>query len=250
MTEKKRKADFFIGTSGWSYRHWKGLFYPEDLEAGAQLPFYQQQFNTVEINVSFYRLPFENLVKRWAKIAPPGFLYSLKASRTITHLKKLKDAAEPVKRLFERIAPLREHLGVVLFQLPPSMKRSDALLEKFLASLPKGFRYAVEFRDESWHGEAVYEILRRHEVAYCILSSPKISTVLVATGPFVYVRFHGMSAYYRDNYPDRVLRQWAKDIVALSDGVERVFIYFNNDYNAYAVENAKTLRGFIEKMTV
>jgi uncharacterized protein YecE (DUF72 family) len=244
------KVEYFIGTSGWSYSHWSGLFYPDGLRSAEQLPFYQQQFNTVEINSSFYRLPFENLVTRWAKLAPPGFLYSVKASRTITHYNKLKDTADAVARFLERIAPLEKHLGVVLFQLPPSMKRSDSLLDEFLSSLPRTLRYTVEFRHETWHADPVFEILRRHDVAYCILSSPKIPTVLTVTARFAYVRFHGTSAYYRDNYPERELRKWAEDIVSLCSSRERCFVYFNNDYNAYAVENAKTLRGFIEKLAI
>ena len=242
---RKRKAEAakpYIGTSGWSYKHWLGPFYPPKLPANQQLPFYLEHFNTVELNASFYRLPFENLVKRWHTLAPTGFLYAVKGSKFITHTKRLRDIAEPLKLFYDRMAGLKENFGPVLFQLPPSLRHNDELLATFLARLDPKRRHAIEFRHDSWHDPAVFGLLRKYNVAYCILSSPRLPTILEVTARFAYVRFHGATQYYCYNYSEKELEEWGKRLAPIMAQVKDIFLYFNNDEKAYAAHNAKRLR--------
>lgn len=242
---RKPKAEgtkLYVGTSGWSYKHWVGPFYPAKLPSNQHLPFYLEHFNTVELNASFYRLPFENLVKRWRTLAPKGFLYAVKGSKFITHTKRLRDIAEPLKLFYDRMAGLAENFGPVLFQLPPSLKRNDELLASFLGMLDSNRRHTIEFRHDSWHDPAVFALLRKHNVAYCILSSPRLPAVLEVTARFAYVRFHGATEYYRYNYSEKELQEWGKRLAPIMGEVKEIFLYFNNDEKAYAVHNAKRLR--------
>jgi uncharacterized protein YecE (DUF72 family) len=241
-TPKTTGARLYIGTSGWSYKHWVGPFYPPKLPANQHLPFYLEHFNTVELNASFYRLPFENLITRWRTLAPEGFLYAVKGSKFITHTKRLRNIAEPLKMFYDRMAGLKEHFGPVLFQLPPTLQRDDGLLAEFLAQLDRRRRHTVEFRHESWNNPAVFDILCKFDVAYCILSSPRLSTVVEVTAPFAYVRFHGATQYYRYNYSEQELQDWGKQLRPVMGRVNELFVYFNNDEKAYAAHNAKRLR--------
>jgi uncharacterized protein YecE (DUF72 family) len=238
-------ARYLIGTSGWHYEGWRGDFYPEDLPARKWLAFYAERFPTVELNNSFYHLPTEAAFKNWHDATPDNFTFAVKASRFITHIKRLNDIEEPLNNFMSRAALLGDKLGPVLFQLPPGFHRDDARLEKFLKILPEG-RHAIEFRHDSWFADEVYEALRRRGVAFCIFDMPRLKTPLVATADFIYVRFHGTAERYAGSYPDEALAQWAKNIKKLAKDLEAVYAYFNNDVGGHALKNAMTLRGFLK----
>jgi len=233
---------FRVGTSGFYYEGWLGTFYPEDLKKNAMLPYYAERFDTVELNSTFYHLPKEKTVQGWVDRTPGAFRFAVKGSRFITHRKKLRDVAEPLDLFYERIAPFGRKLGCVLYQLPPSLRRDDDLLNAFLAQLPEKIRHTVEFRHASWFHPEVMEILKRHGVAFCAQSHPGLPDLMEATAPFVYLRFHGVPELYTSNYGDEELQRWANRIRALQ---RDAFVYFNNDFLGYAPVNAMTLRGFL-----
>jgi uncharacterized protein YecE (DUF72 family) len=235
-----------VGCSGWEYKHWRGDFYPLDVPKTRWFDHYAARFDTVEINNTFYRLPEQSTFAAWAKRAPSGFTFAIKASRFLTHMKKLKDPEEPLDRLFSRMRPLREHLGPVLYQLPPGWKLDRERLEHFLQALPKGIRHVLEFRDPSWYADDVKAMLARHGVSLCLHDMRGSATGRERVGPVVYVRFHGASGHYSGGYPDDRLREWAGWLNAQrADGAD-VFAYFNNDVGGHAPRNAVTLRRFME----
>jgi uncharacterized protein YecE (DUF72 family) len=240
-------VQYRIGTSGWHYAHWQGRFYPDDLPKSRWLEFYARQFNTVELNNSFYRLPSEKAFATWRDSAPSGFIYAVKASRYITHVKRLKDGKEPVERFFERAENLKDKLGPVLYQLPPNFHRNDERLDSFLSVLPGKIQHVIEFRHESWLKDEVFDILRKHRAGVCIFDMPDITCPVVATADFAYVRFHGSSGLYSSNYPDGELADWADKIRGLAAGVKQVYIYFNNDVEGFALDNARTLSEYLKK---
>jgi uncharacterized protein YecE (DUF72 family) len=235
-----------VGTSGFYYEHWRGVFYPQDLPKSEWLAYYVRRFDTLELNSTFYHLPKAKSVERWRSAAKEGFCYSLKAHRSITHYKRLVDVKDELYRFLHLIKPLKGHLGAVLFQLPPSLHYDKALLQDFLQILPKGYRYAVEFRHKSWYEEAVLELLHRFGVALCVHDFGKRETPLVATADFSYIRFHGPDGHYGGSYEDAVLQEWAKRITSLLAKGE-IFCYFNNDYEGNAVKDAMRLRGFLQQ---
>jgi uncharacterized protein YecE (DUF72 family) len=235
-----------IGCSGWQYKHWRGDFYPAELPLSQWFAYYAARFDTVEINNTFYRLPEASTFARWAAQAPPRFLYAVKASRFLTHMKKLKDPDEPVARLFDRMQPLGKHLGPVLYQLPPGWKLDRGRLEQFLQSLPAGVQHVMEFRDPSWYADDVAALLERYRVARCLHDMHGSATGQERVGPFVYVRFHGPSGTYEGGYPARRLERWAAWLAdQRRDGVD-VFGYFNNDVGGHAPRDAVTLRHLLE----
>ncbi len=234
-------AEYFIGTSGWVYPHWRGTFYPQKLPQAQWLQYYAEHFPTVEINNSFYRLPTEQAFQGWHSKSPDGFRYSVKASRFITHVKRLKNVAEPVETFLSRARQLDDKLGPMLFQLPPGLKRDDERLESFLSMLPRRFRYVIEFRHESWLEDAVFDMLRRYNAGICVFDMPELACPLLATADFAYIRFHGSSGLYSSRYSDEELDSWTLKIAGLAKGKEEVYIYFNNDFECFAIENAKTL---------
>ncbi len=230
-----------IGTSGWVYNHWRGIFYPERLPQSEWFACYAREFDTVEINNSFYRLPGETTFDKWRTQAPPGFLYAVKASRFLTHLKKLKDPEEPLRRFFERASRLGETLGPVLYQLPPHWRVNLLRFEHFLSVLPKGYMHVVEFRDASWLTEDVFRLMECYRVAHCIHDLQPLNVPLRVTTSMVYLRFHGDPSH-GGNYPHAALEAWAGHIAEWRGQGLDVFAYFNNDIGGYALENAKTLR--------
>jgi uncharacterized protein YecE (DUF72 family) len=232
-------AVFHLGTSGWSYPGWKGRFYPLDLPSADWLPFYARHFATVEINMTFYRFPKPETLRGWLERTPSHFRFTLKANRQITHLKKLRQVKSEVNYFNMVAGSLRERLGGILFQLPPSITRDVDLLEDFLATLSPQFKNIIEFRHESWYDDAVYERLRAHRVTFCTVSSGQVPGSLVETSPVAYFRFHGLTGGHRYNYADEELAQWAETIKAAK--AEECYIYFNNDYQAYAVTNSQKL---------
>src|ERR671933_2938709 len=176
-----------IGCSGWQYRHWKGDFYPAELSQSRWLEYYAQRFNTVEVNNTFYRLPEAPTFAAWNARAPRGFVYAVKASRFLTHMKKLKDPEEPLDRLFSRMRALGRHLGPVLYQLPPGFKVNVDRFRHFLGVLPRDVRHVVEFRDPSWYDEAICRLLEQRGIALCLHDMPGSATGRERLGPFVYV---------------------------------------------------------------
>ncbi len=233
-----------IGCSGWSYNHWVGIFYPEETKKKDYFSYYSKYFDTVEINSTFYRLPFRNFVLGWAKKAPKGFLYAIKVNRRITHLKRLRNVEEDLENFLERLDPLKkeELLGPLLFQLPPGLHFDLELLESFLSSLPDGYRFAIEFRHKSWLREEVFTVLERYKLAFCIVSSPKLPNIVKVTANFSYIRMHGKKRWYDYFYLDEELRNWAEIVSKIHDEGCDVFMYFNNDPNAYAVRNALKMK--------
>jgi uncharacterized protein YecE (DUF72 family) len=234
-----------VGCSGWQYRHWRGSFYPADLPHGRWFEHYASVFDTVEINNSFYRLPEASTFEAWKERAPAGFLFAVKASRYLTHMKKLKDPEEPLSRFFERARSLGRKLGPVLYQLPPRWPKNLERFEEFLAALPPRRSHAVEFRESSWYAEDTYRALERAEVALCLHDMHGSETPLRFVGPFVYVRLHGSGKKYGGRYPDSALAGWAERLAGEAQGGRDVYAYFNNDWGGHAPRDAVRLRGAI-----
>ena len=233
----------YVGTSGWHYRHWHGFFYPKNLPADQMLAFYAQHFDTVELNNTFYRLPLTSSFDSWRETTPPNFVFAVKGSRFITHLKKLKDPESSVKEFFHGAERLDEKLGPILFQLPPRWHVNTERLNEFLEALPKGHHYAFEFRDESWLVSEVYEILREHNAAFCIHDLGGKSTPLDLTATFAYMRFHGPgAAKYAGSYSKRALGKWAERLDQWRKTLAGIYVYFNNDVGGHAVQNALQLK--------
>jgi len=232
-----------IGTSGWSYDHWDGVLYPPGTPPRDRLGIYVRNFGTVELNASYYRWPSERTFASWRRRLPPGFVMSVKASRGLTHAKRLYAPEDWVERAASCWHALRERRGVFLVQLPPGFARDDARLDYFLGRVPSWMRVAVEFRHPSWHDEAVYDVLRRHGAAYCVMSGARLPCVLQATAPFVYVRMHGPDHehLYGGSYSDQDLHWWADRIREWDSSGRDVYVYFNNDGGGNAVRNAWTL---------
>lgn len=237
---------YYIGTSGWYYDDWRKRFYPPGLAKAGWLEFYARYFDTVELNNTFYRLPTEKAFNNWYARTPDNFLFAVKASRLITHLKRLKDTGETVDNFMSRAALLKEKLGPVLYQLPPGLHRDDGQLEAFLTTLQPGTRHVFEFRHQSWLTEEVYEILRRYGAGMCVFDMPGLSCPLIATSGFAYIRFHGSQSLYSSCYSEEELAGWAEGIKKLAGDLERVYIYFNNDVQGFALKNAATLRGYLK----
>ena len=231
-----------IGCSGWQYQHWRDEFYPVELPQSRWLAHYMLSFDTVEINNSFYRLPEAGTFVKWRDQAPRRFLYAVKASRFLTHMKKLKDPEEPIARFFDRAKHLRTHLGPVLYQLPPHWPIDLPRFEHFLAALPRGVRHTVEFRETSWYDERVYELLRRYKVAMCLHDMNGSASERILVGPFVYVRFHHGTNKYGGRYSDARLDDWAEWLSAHAREGLDVFAYFNNDAGGHATRDAVRLR--------
>jgi len=244
----KTRKPIHIGTSGWAYDHWKGPFYPEDLSSKDYFLHYAQHFQTVEINRSFYRMPGKKALEHWREQAPEGFLFAVKASRYVTHMKKLKDPREPVERFLKPIESLREHLGPVLFQLPPHWGCNTERLEAFLEVLPGEFRYVFEFRDPSWFNPSIYELLRSHKAAFCIYDLEGRLSPKEITADFVYVRLHGpQEQAYRGRYSRSALAGWAGAFATWRRQGKEIFCYFDNDEAGYAPKDALKLQGMVSQ---
>ncbi|MHC4592373.1 MAG: DUF72 domain-containing protein, partial [Planctomycetota bacterium] len=231
-----------VGTSGWSYRHWREVFYPDSVPQRQWLEHYMKHFDTVEVNSTFYHLPRESTMESWRDRAPQGFIYALKASRFITHTKMLTGAREPLEEFLRRARLLEEHLGPVLYQLPPRFKRDLRVLERFLDLLPEDLVSVFELRDESWYCEETFGLLASHDACFCAHDMPRLWTPRRGTGPAAYVRFHGPERRYTGAYPEEVLAEWAEWMAGQQEAGRSVFAYFNNDISGHAVHDAKALR--------
>ena len=240
-----KKPAIHIGTSGWHYKHWKGPFYPSHLAEAEQFHYYIRYFSTVEINNSFYMLPAMETFADWRKAAPDNFLFAVKASRFITHMKKLNLDAKGVKKFFSHVEKLREKLGTILFQLPPKWNVNAERLDNFLSVLPKVYRYAVEFRNQTWYSDEVYAILEKHNCAFCIYELEQHLSPLQVTADFVYLRLHGPGKKYQGSYSNAVLSSWAARCKQWRDERKDVFVYFDNDQEGNAVRNALSLHEMV-----
>lgn len=236
----KSQKKVHIGTSGWSYDHWDGVFYPK-ISSAKRLSFYSENFSTVEINSSFYHLPTEKSVKNWKKTTPKDFIFSVKASRFITHVKRLKSSDETVKNFIKPIALLKEKLGPILFLLPPSFKLDYERLRSCIDNLPAQYQYTFEFRHPSWFHESVYKLLRKNNIALCISDLNGKTSPEITTADFMYVRLHGPKQAYRNTYSYYKLKQWAIKIKKWEKKQLGVYIYFDNDEKGYAIQDAKRL---------
>ena len=239
-------AQLWIGTSGWSYDHWQGPFYPPGLPQEDWLSYYQEHFDTVEINNTFYQLPAENTFQRWRQHAPPGFRYAVKANRYITHLKNLKDPQEPLENFLRGVNVLGEDLGPILFQLPPDWDYNHRRLAAFLEVLPEGHRYSFELRDLDWINDRTLQLLEEHRAAFCIYDYQGRTTPRVVTADFIYLRLHGPTPEaYQGRYTTEDLAGWAGAFSSWLEQGKDVYCYFDNDIQGYAVDNARELKSML-----
>ncbi len=235
-----------IGTSGWSYKHWKGPFYPEDLPNRQLLQFYFRSFSSVEINSSFYHLPLKRTFENWRDSSPDDFLFAVKASRYMTHNKKLKDSSDAVERFFERASGLGGKIGPILWQLPPSLKVDAERLKEFLELLPSEYGHTFEFRNQSWFDPEIYSLLRERRSAFCVYELGGRKSPVEITADFAYVRLHGPEGPYGGSYSREALSGWAGLFKGwAAEGVD-VYCYFDNDEKGFAALNAVDLKAMVE----
>ncbi|MBZ9569715.1 DUF72 domain-containing protein [Patescibacteria group bacterium] len=256
-------AKLFIGTSGWVYSHWKGIFYPEDLPSKDKLKYFSQHFKTTEVNYSFYHLPRPTTYQNWYLQTPEDFLFAVKTSRFITHIKRLKGVKEALKIFIENALNLKEKLGPILFQFPPSfhatpenLKRLENFL-KFITKTPypkpHTLKFAFEFRHKSWCNKEVYNLLKKYNVAWVIADSPRYPKEEVVTADFIYIRMHGSKVLFASKYTKKELKDLAQKIkkwlTCPEPGRRKtcdVYCYFNNDFQGFAIENAKELSAYFK----
>lgn len=232
-----------IGTSGFHYRHWVGTFYPDKTPASAMFAWYQQFFDCVELNNTFYRLPKPSAVEEWRRAAPSGFEFAAKGSRFITHMKKLNDPELALERFFEPIELLGDALGPIVFQLPPNWGPNPSRFEAFLEALPDRHRYAFELRDTRWIRDDIIRLLERYRIAFCIWDLRGIQSPRIVTTDFSYIRLHGPSVNaYQGSYDDASLDDWARWIAGQSRELREIHVYFDNDHAGIAPHDALRLR--------
>jgi uncharacterized protein YecE (DUF72 family) len=240
-------ARHWVGTSGWTYRNWRGSFYPKELKQGDWLPYYAERLGSVELNASFYRLPPESLLKGLVERTPKDFLVAIKGSRLISHAKRLLHCEDALAVFLGRIALLGARAGPVLFQLPPRFPADPPRLEAFLALLPKNRRFAFEFRDPSWHDEGIYALLRAKNAAFVPFELADLSAPRVVTADFAYVRLHGHRRY-KGAYSEAELADWTAWLRAQMAEGRDVYSYFDNTDEAdHAVRNAIRLNEMLSE---
>ncbi len=236
----------YIGTSGWSYPSWRGPFFPKEIKVKDHLRYYATQFPTTELNAPFYRTPTEKAVEGWRDQTPPGFIFAWKASKFITHWKRLTNSENSVELLVSRLKILGSKAGPVLFQLPPRFKANRERLASFIKILPRRWPYAFEFRDKSWYEDNILDLLRDNDISVCLSDHYDAPSPWVVTARHVYVRGHGPGGRYKDHYPDKTLRAWARDIQKWKRQRRTVFVYFDNDQKSAAPADAKRLMQFLK----
>lgn len=243
--QKKGAPALWIGTSGWVYKHWMGIFYPPRMPGPDQLPFYAERFSTVEVNFSFYRLPERSVFEGWRERTPDNFLFAVKGSRYLTHIKKLKEPEEPLQRLMDRASGLGEKLGPVLFQLPPTWPKDLDRLRGLLAALRafSGQRFTLELRHQSWLCADVYDLLQDVGVALCLPVSPTVPLDVRLTADWTYIRMH--SGRWGTGYTDDELVGWAQRISGYRREGADTYVYFNNDPGGHALRDAERLRDLL-----
>jgi uncharacterized protein YecE (DUF72 family) len=252
MTRKK-SGKLYIGTSGWVYPHWQDIFYPKNLAPKDKLKYFSRHFKTAEINFSFYHLPLSKTYQKWYRETPADFLFAVKASRFITHIKRLKRVKMAWKTFLENSLHLKEKLGPILFQFPSNfkadkenIKRLKDFLKILQSSSQKDLKFAFEFRHSSWCNQKIYNLLKKYRAAWVIADSPRYPRAEVVTTNFVYIRMHGGKTLYSSNYSIKELKEWAKKIKKYANQSLNVYVYFNNDAKGYALKNAKTLKDFLK----
>lgn len=235
----------YIGCSGFFYKDWKGKFYPEDMPQRLWLEYYAEEFNAVELNNTFYRLPKPSTFEQWHERTPKGFRFAVKGSRYVTHIKRLKDPEETLAKMYDAALLLKEKLGCVLWQLPPNLKKDIPLLKNFAKACSKDVVNVIEFRHLSWFDGEVYETLKKEKLAYCIISAPDNfpENALQTNNDMIYLRFHGKNDWYHYLYSDQELAGWKERLESFK--ANNLYTFFNNDYNANAVENARTFREMV-----
>ncbi|MBN2544279.1 MAG: DUF72 domain-containing protein [Spirochaetes bacterium] len=243
------KVKFYIGTSGWFYSHWINVFYPPDLSENQWLSFYAKYFNTVELNMSFYRTPFPNMIKVWLKKTDDAFIFSVKASRIITHVKKLNDVSNSIDKQNMLLEKFSSRAKAVLYQMPPSIHFNETNFKKlnnFIKLLNKNYDNVIEFRHALWWCDEVKKILMDNQISFCSVNGLNMPDELVSTSDSIYVRFHGK--YYDSLYSDKELIGFKEKIIKtleLKKNIKRVYIYFNNDAGGNAVKNALFMKQII-----
>ncbi len=236
-----------IGTSGWFYEHWIQTFYPNKLPAEERLTFYSRYFSCVEINSTFYHLPSEQAVKNWAARTPSDFVFAIKASRYITHLKRLNDYETTVPNFLQQLRLLGKKLGPILFQLPPSFQKDENKIAEFLDFLPRNHLYVFEFRHPSWYSDNIYSLLKKHNCCLCITDLNGSLSPLELTSQLVYIRLHGPSKAYRGSYSASQLKNWHQRITDWSSKKLSTYCFFDNDEKGYAIKDAFRLEKLFEK---
>jgi uncharacterized protein YecE (DUF72 family) len=243
-------SEIRIGTSGYHYKHWRGPFYPRKISSNEMLEFYSQNFDTVELNNSFYRLPPVTAFDNWRLSTPADFVFAVKASRFLTHQKKLKDPESTLQNFLPRASRLSTKLGPILFQLPPRWHANPGRLEALLEALPRDLRYVFEFRDLSWIRPEINKLLARFRAAFCIYELAGYHSPLTITADFAYVRLHGPGlGRYQETYSTGRLRRWSKQVEDWAKDLAAVYIYFDNDQAGYAARNALTLKRMVTPKT-
>ncbi len=215
--------NYWIGTSGFQYAEWKGIFYPEDLPTSKMLPYFAERLSTTEINYTFHRIPSAKTIEGWWKATPENFRFSLKAPQKVTHWAKLRNCGDTLRFFHQVVCDLEKKLGVILFQLPPTLKKDAVLLRDFLADLPEGMRCAFEFRDASWFDDEIYQLLKSKNIALCIADSEKLSTPNIATADYGYLRLR------RVDYQETDVVRWTEAIKARGNEWSEAFIYFKHE---------------------
>lgn len=240
---KKKNNLIQVGASGWYYEHWDKIFYPEKLKSAERLPFYAEYFNTVEINNTFYRLPSKDAVTNWYERTPENFIFSIKASRYITHIKRLKiDSLDRTNEFFDNIKLLKHKLGPILFQLPPSFKYNHERIVEFIEHLPKDIESVFEFRHPTWYVDEIYQLLQKNKIALCVSDlNGKLSPIEV-TAKFTYIRLHGPHLAYRGYYSKPQLKKWAQRLEEWASHGITSYCYFDNDEKGYAIQDAQKLK--------
>ena len=241
-------SQIHVGCSGWVYKHWRGIFYPEGLPQKRWFERYAEEFDTVEINASFYRLPLETTFDGWREKAPAGFRYALKVNRFITHLKKLVGVEEEIDRFIALARKLEHSLGPLLHQLPPSLHKDLPRLDSFLTRLPDDVEHVVEFRHSSWYDEETLALLDRHGAGFVCHDLRGLISPRWASGRTAYVRFHGSGGRYSGRYSDEALLQWTDWCLEQSRLGRSVWCYFNNDIHGHAIDDARTLKSMVRQM--
>lgn len=244
----KVERKIHIGTSGWSYKHWKRIFYPENVKPADYLTFYSRHFPVSEINNSFYKLPTREIVSKWVESVPDGFLFCPKMSRYLSHLKKLHDPQEPLERFFNIFAPFQKRLGPVLIQLPANSRFHTGVAETFYEEADQydDFRFALEVRHPSWFSEESIGLMKKHGITLVFSQADMLPYHEEVTAKDIYLRFHGPTSLYSSSYSDEVLEDYAEKFAAWADEGHRVWAFFNNDVGGHALDNAKKLQGFVD----
>jgi uncharacterized protein YecE (DUF72 family) len=239
------QATTHIGTSGWHYKHWRGIFYPSRLKMRDWLAYYADHFDCVEVNSTFYRSPGSEVIAGWRDSVPPGFVFAVKAPRRITHFKKLKNCGAELDAFFGELGAFRSALGPVLFQLPPRWRCNARRLEHFLDEIPPDHRLVFEFRDPSWHNDEIYALLASRSASFCIFDGGGGTSPLIADADVVYVRLHGPQSAHTGTYRAPGLRNWIDRAHGWNRASKEVFVFFDNDERGYSLKNGTRAIGLL-----